>query len=300
MEMQLWLFVVLDLCFFGTLGGMSSCMSQSRLAYVSDWIMECKRSGTSQQVIPVLVAAMFVLIVLWQLDWMLRVSVPKQPPSLPPTIPKGLHPMLITPETVTTTHASAKPLVGVFFNAAVVSCKLAAVLGIILVFMYDHEYATEHRGFVYTHYYGVVLLCVGITGLMQVTWLHLEQTANAQPLSREPMSSSIDQLEERSFYAADVFLLVVIIVFFASTLLAGSDNNGSTHNAAVISEFLVLGLLWLQLIYLFHKCWTLYLLQKRSTLDVDEYELMQWPSNAHRFAVAFVVLMIPYAVMQSL
>jgi hypothetical protein len=292
-QMQLWLFVVLDLCFFGTLGGMSSCMSQSRLAYVSDWIMECKRSGTSQQVIPVLVAAMFVLIVLWQLDWMLRVSFPKQPPSLPTTILKAPHAMLvgagITAETVTTTHASAKPAVGPVLNAAVVSCKLAAVFGIILVFMYDHEYATEHRGFVYTHYYGVVLLCVGLTGLMQTTWLQLELTKNRQTLSREPMSSSIHELEEGSFYAGDVFLLVVVIVFFTSTLLAGSDNNGSMHNAAVISEFLVLGLLWAQLIYLFGKCWPL-----------DESELMEWPSNAHRFAVAFVVLMIPYAVMQSL
>jgi hypothetical protein len=96
-------------------------------------------------------------------------------------------------------------------------------------------------------------------------------------------------LEERSFFVGDVFLLLVIIVFFTSTLLAGSDHNGSMHNSAVISEFIVLGLLWTQLLYLFVKCCAL-----------KDLDVIAWPSNAHRFAVAFVVLMIPYTVMQSM
>ena len=286
---QLALFVVLDVCFLGTLVGMSSCLPQSKLAYVSDWIMECKRSGTAQQAMPVLVAAMFILIVLWQLDWMVRVSCSKeQPHSLPAPAP---HPFLVQgppPENETTTQESAAPPTD-GFNTAVISCKLAAVLGIIFVFMYDHQYPTERRGFVYTHYYGVVLVCIGLAGLMQITWWNLDQVMNNHTLYRDVHSPHIDALEERSFFVGDVFLLVVTVVFFTSTLLANSDSTGSMHNSAVISEFIVLGLLWTQLMYLFFKCWTL-----------EAFGPIELPNNAHRLAVAFVVLMTPYAVMQSM
>ena len=277
------LFVVLDLCFLGTLVGMSSCQPHSKLAYVSDWIMECKRSDTAQQAIPVLVVAIFILIVHWQLDWMVRVSCSKeQPLALPPP---ALHALL--EQGSATKNPAAPP--GEFFNTAVVSFKVAAVLGIIFVFMYDHEYATERRGFVYTHYYGVVLVCIGLAGLMQITWLNLDQLINNNSLYRGVHAQGIDALEEKSFFVVDVCLLVVTFVFFTSTLLSGSDNTGRMHNSAVISEFIVLGLLFTQLVYLLFKC-----------SSFEAIEPIALPNTAHRFAGAFVVLMIPFAVMHSM
>jgi hypothetical protein len=266
--MQQWhliLFAVLDICFFSTLVGMSSCMPHSHLVYVSDWIMECKTGGNSQQALPVLVAATFVLIVHWQLDWMVRVACGAQP------------------DADTEQPAPALP------STIVIACKLACVVGIIFVFMYDHEYATELRGRVYTHYYGVVLVCVGLTGLLQITWLQLEQTLNNHKLFPELLSSPMSKLQHRSWFVGDAFLFVVVIFFFAATLLAGSDNRGDMHNAAVVSEFITLGLLWLQMTYLFWRCSAL--------IDVVPITLA---NDTHRLAITFVVLMIPYTVLQSI
>ena len=266
--MQPWhlvLFAVLDLCFFSTLVGMSACTSQTGLVYVSDWIMECKKSGNAQQAMPVLVAVMFVLIVHWQLDWMVCVACGAQPGA------DTKQPAPILPSTI------------------VIACKLACVLGIIFVFIYDHEYATQHRGRVYTHYYGVVLVCVGLTGLLQITWLQLEQTLNNHQLFPAPKSSPVHVLQSRSFLLGDVFLFVMVIFFFAATLLSDSDNTGKMHNGAVISEFITLGLLWLQLLYLFWRCCAL--------IEVAPITLA---NDTHRLAITFVVLMIPYTVMQSI
>jgi hypothetical protein len=142
---------------------------------------------------------------------------------------------------------------------------------------------------VYTHYYGVVLVCVGLTGLLQISWLQLEQTLNNNKLFPAPQSLPMQVLQHRSFFLGDVFLFVVVIFFFAATLLSSSDNTGSMHNGAVISEFITLALLWLQLLYLFWRCCAL--------IDVTPITLA---NDTHRLAITFVVLMIPYTVMQSI
>jgi hypothetical protein len=262
---QLALFVVLDICFFSMLVGMSSCTTQAELVYISDWIIECKQSHGAQQALPILVAVTFVLIVHWQLDWMVRVACGTQPGADPQ------EPAPVLPSTV------------------VIACKLACVLGITFVFIYDHEYPTPHRGQVYTHYYGVVLVCVGLTGLMQTTWWQLEQALNNKKLDPGVHSPEMRLLEHRSFFAGDVFLFVVVVLFFSATLLSNSDNQGNMHNGAVISEFITLGLLWLQLVYLFWRCSALLLV-----------EPITLTNNTHRLALTFVVLMIPYVVMQSI
>jgi hypothetical protein len=142
---------------------------------------------------------------------------------------------------------------------------------------------------VYTHYYGVVLVCVGLTGIMQTTWWQLEQTLNNKKLAPDAHLTAIQDLEHRSFFVGDVFLFVVVIFFFTATLLSSSDNTGSMHNGAVISEFITLFLLWLQLVYLFWRCCAL--------LAVEPITLT---NDTHRLAITFVVLMIPYTVMQSI
>jgi hypothetical protein len=277
---QLGLFVVLDICFFSTLVGMSACASHSKLVYVSDWIMDCKQSDNAQQALPILVAVMFVLIVHMQLDWMVRVAcgIPH-----PPSFPLGA-----AVDTVADADAvqQTPPLV---LSIVVIACKLACVLGIAFVFVYDHEYPTNRRGLVYTHYYGVVLVCVGLTGLLQTTWWQLEQTLNNKKLAPDAHLTAIQDLEHRSFFVGDVFLFVVVIFFFTATLLSSSDNTGSMHNGAVISEFVTLFLLWLQLVYLFWRCCAL--------LAVEPITLT---NDTHRLAITFVVLMIPYTVMQSI
>ena len=293
--LHLLFFLVLDAVFFSTLVAMSACMSNSELVYVSEWIRQCKQSDVAaHQSLPVFVTISFVLMVQCQMEWMLGVACNAERSDTCPDCagaPKGYRVLGDADATVLGFGTRAHRPTSEFLLTMATTFKLACVLGVLFVFIYDYRYTTTKSALVYTHYYGVLLVTVGLGGVTNLIWWKLEQARNNHflvnhvPQQRRTVTQALQKL---AFKAVDVCLLVTIVWFFASTALTDSkDKDKFMHNSSVISEFIAFILLAIQFMWLFWRC-----------RELADNPPIQRVSNYFRFAVIFLVLMLPLLVMQ--
>jgi hypothetical protein len=293
--LHLLFFLVIDAVFFSTLVGMSACMDKSELVYVSEWIRQCKQSDVAaHQSLPVFVTISFVLMVQCQIEWMLGVAYNADHSGLHTCpdcagAPKGYH--VLDDTDVVGFAARAHPPTSEFLLTMATTFKLACVLGVLFVFIYDYRYTTTKSALVYTHYYGVLLVTIGLAGVTNLIWWKLEQARNKHFLANhvaEQRRTAAQALQKLVFRTGDVCLIVAIVWFFASTALTNSkDEDKFWHNSSVISEFIAFILLAIQFMWLFWRC--------RALIDSPP---IQRVSNYFRFAVIFLVLILPLIAMQ--
>jgi len=293
--LHLLFFLVIDLVFFSTLVGMSSCMTTSDLVYVSEWIRQCKQSDSAaHQSLPVFVTISFVLMVQCQMEWMFCVACNAHHADTCPDCAvehakaKGYHAVGFDEQAL---HLRAHKPPSSLLLTLMTTCKVACVLGVLFVFMYDYKYTTTKSALVYTHYYGVLLVTVGLAGVTNTIWWKLEQARNNHFLANHvPGTNKRSQwqvFQKEAFATVDVGIVIAIGLFFTTTALTQSSTDKRMHDASVISEFISFILLAVLFMSLFWRC-----------CPLADNPPVQLVSNYFRFALIFVVLMLPVVAMQ--
>jgi hypothetical protein len=213
-------FVLLDLTCAALTLSMVSCLDGSGdPAYVSEWIAQCKRRATLQA-LPWAVFALFAVVVLWQLDWMYRVAR-----------------AYAQTECV---HASCSEL----SHLPMILLSWVSVAGLFLLIRYDYRSDDENDKSL--HRLGVGLMTIGFFAALHVIWSILRTGDCIQRLN--------DKRPRRvPFYMWFQYDLVFVlfICFFIFTAFA---VTGVPEIVSVISEYVALSLLFLQMIWLFLAC----------------------------------------------
>ena len=269
-----WIFFALiDIFFFSTLVGMYSCVEGSKFVYISEWIRQCKQSDVSHQFLPVVVLISFILMVQCQMDWMFRTACTAHTRSQDNLDTENL--IDINSEKIDahiTRHLTL-----------VMTSKLACVVGAIFVFAYDYQYTSVQTALVYTHYYGVFLLSLGLLGLIHAILWQLIQAHNNKYLRW----TNPTIINPSPFYTVDFVLVFAIIVFFGTTLASQNTSESATRWWSVLTEYITFILIAIEFVLLCYRC-----------THLSSNKPMQLVYSWSRFALIFLVLMVPVLVFQ--
>lgn len=271
-----FLYFVIDVCFVTGLVAMSSCMDHSEFVYISEWIRQCKESDHADQVLPVVVAVFFVLMVLGQMDWMFRMShlAANMQYAAPVSDMDALEgKVYIAAPKRPGQNDSTNPEPVITMHTVAMACKVCSVIGVLLILNYDCRYVDSQTKLVLLHYYGVFLITVGLVGFIQMIWWNLEMAQNHFNLAYDDgtdmhahPATALQNLQERSFFALDVVLLSAVLFFFASALFLGSQDTPELHTWSITAELVLFAVLMLQFLFLFYRCCTLQELEQAKSV----------------------------------
>ena len=214
------IFMLLDLTSTALTLSMLSCLDGSGdAAYVSVWITQCKRSATLQA-LPWVVFALFVLVVLWQLDWMYRVARAYAQTAC--------------------VHASCSEL----SHLPIILLSWVSVVGFFLLVQYD--YRSENVDGQGMHRLGVGLMTVGFFAAVHVIWSILRT------------GDCIHRLNDKRPRRVPFYMWfqydVVFVLFICFFIVTAFGVTGVPEIVSVISEYIAMSLLFLQMIWLFLAC----------------------------------------------
>ena len=213
-------FILLDVTAAALTLSMVSCLDGSGdPAYVSEWILQCK-SSANLQALPWVVFALLAVVVLWQLDWMYRVA---------------------------RAYAQAECVQSISSELSHLPMILLSWLSVAGTFLLIHfNYRSEHVDGNNLHRLGVFLMTAGFFAALHVIWSILRTGDCNQRLN--------DRRPRRvPFYMWFQYDLVFVIFIFAFIFTAFAVT-GIPEIVSVISEYIALSLLFLQMIWLFLTC----------------------------------------------
>ena len=213
-------FLLLDLTGVALTLSMLSCLDGSGdPAYVSEWILQCKRSA-HLQALPWIVFALFAVVVLWQLDWMYRVAR-----------------AYAQTEWV---HASCSEL----SHLPMILLSWVSVAGAFMLIHYN--YRSENVDGVGLHRLGVGLMTIGFFAALHIIWSILRTGDCIQRLNdKRPR-----HVPFYMWFQYDVVFVLFICVFIFTAFAV----TGVPAIVSVISEYIALSLLFLQMFWLFLAC----------------------------------------------
>ena len=245
----LGIFVLLDIVLVGLLFCMLFCMRPMRFDFISEWIYQCQQDEQSQ-ILPVLLVFDLVFIVVFQLDWMYRVSLHHlqqvaklEVMSVSESV--ALRRLRDAPD-ATRTRMTSQMLacraeqhvvcVDGHSDAAFI-LSFAAIVGIAGLVHYN--WRSEHH---WMHYYAVLLFCCGFFGMLQIVWLNLQRVSTVASLRHMPPLSGMHWL-------VDSAIILFLLVFLMLNFLMGQKGP-----VVVAAELLGFALLLFQFLYVFRTC----------------------------------------------
>lgn len=242
-------FLLLDVALVLCLFSMLSCMRPMRFDFVSEWMRQCQRDERTQA-LPVLLAVLFVLIVLLQLDWMYRVSLHHlqkvaKVHAAGECVSASAHAPTAAPDAARTRIVckmlACKPppeivCVDGHSDAAFVA-SFAGVVGIVAVVRFDWKSQQS-----WLHFYGVFLFCSGFFVMLQIVWFNLQRVSTVASLRHMPPLRGMH-------WVVDSAIIVLLLLFLMLNFMLGQ-----TGALVVGSELLGFALLALQFLYIFNTC----------------------------------------------
>ena len=223
-RMIMW-YVLLDAALVGSTMSLSACAQRGEdVAYISEFILQCKR-GAATSFIPWLCVAVFSGVVVVQLWWMFRVAAACLLQSS--ATPRACE----SPSAAETWRSERLFLL----------CAATAVLGFLFVVRFDWRETSAAE--VWLHRTGVVALSAGIFLTLHLIWVQL-RTAQSNDRLREVVA--VVPCVEWAGY--DVLFVCVLLVFLVTSLL------GTDRTVSVVCEYVAFVMLFVQTTWLFLAC----------------------------------------------